>query len=630
MLVKRRLAIAIAGWMLIWAGMVLAQDTEQQQKEQAELEKKALVLLDQVISETRLLRLPENRLRVQINAADLLWKPDESRARALFAETAAGVAELLQNTVTDDRRGFEQLRGATQLRQELLSTVARRDPKLALDFLRATRPPEQAQEGALARGPFQESNLETNLLAQIAAADPALALRNALDLIEKGQYPMSLLNVLNRLREKDQKAAGELSDTLLRRLETKTLLANREAASLALGLLQMGPMTPETAKPATQARQGLAPTDYARLLDQAINVAMTAQPRTPGNAGAGGNQAQANRRGGQAQRGATTTNPPSDQEVAQSNARMMLNAMSSLLTQIEKTAPTRAAQVRQKMNDVGMGGRQGFGEFGPLLQQGTVEALLESAGSAPPMAQPMLYRQAAMRSLQDGNTEQARSIANQYLEPGMRENVLQAVDRAQTAQTVAAGNIEQARQSLNRLRTNEEKVDLLANLSAAALKQKNQKLASQLLQEAERLVDQKADNYQQLEARAKLARAYAELDPARGLETLEGGIGQLNELLAAAALLNGFEVNFLREGELPMQGNSGLSRVLLRYGQNLAMLARQDFVGAETAANRFQHPEARVFVRLAITQGVLGDPGRESGPEAFNPLGGRGRLMRQP
>lgn len=627
MLVKKRLIVALAGWLLVWAGMALAQDAEQQQKEQVELEKKALVLLDQVISETRLLRLPENRLRVQINAADLLWKQDESRARALFAETAAGVAEILQNTVTDDRRGFEQLRSATQLRQELLSTVARRDPKLALDFLRATRPPEQAQEGMPARGPFQESNLETNLLAQIASADPALALRNALDLIEKGQYPMSLLNVLGRLREKDQKLAGELSDTLLRRLDAKTLLANREAASLALGLLQAGPMTPETAKPSTQNRQGLAPTDYARLLDQAINAAMSAQPRTQG---AGGNQAQANRRGGQGQRGAAATAPPSDQEVAQSNARMMLNGMSSLLTQIEKVMPARAAQLRQKASDVGVGGRQGFGEFGPLLQQGSVEALLESAGSAPPMAQPLLYRQAAMRALQDGNTEQARSIANQYLEPGMRENVLQAVDRAQTAQTVAAGNIEQARQSLSRLRTNEEKVDLLANLSTAALKQKNQKLASQLLQEAERLVDQKADNYQQLEARAKLARAYAELDPARGLETLEGGIGQLNDLLAAAALLNGFEVNFLREGELPMQGNSGLSRVLLRYGQNLAMLARKDFVGAETAANRFQHPEARVFVRLAITQGVLGEPGREGGPEAFNPLGGRGRAMRQP
>lgn len=628
MLVKKRLIVALAGWLLVWAGMALAQDAEQQQKEQVELEKKALVLLDQVISETRLLRLPENRLRVQINAADLLWKQDESRARALFAETAAGVAEILQNTVTDDRRGFEQLRSATQLRQELLSTVARRDPKLALDFLRATRPPEQAQEGMPARGPFQESNLETNLLAQIASADPALALRNALDLIEKGQYPMSLLNVLGRLREKDQKLAGELSDTLLRRLDAKTLLANREAASLALGLLQAGPMTPETAKPSTQNRQGLAPTDYARLLDQAINAAMSAQPRTQENRG---NQAQANRRGGQGQRGAAATvTPPSDQEVAQNNARMMLNGMSSLLTQIEKVMPARAAQLRQKASDVGVGGRQGFGEFGPLLQQGSVEALLESAGSAPPMAQPLLYRQAAMRALQDGNTEQARSIANQYLEPGMRENVLQAVDRAQTAQTVAAGNIEQARQSLSRLRTNEEKVDLLANLSTAALKQKNQKLASQLLQEAERLVDQKADNYQQLEARAKLARAYAELDPARGLETLEGGIGQLNDLLAAAALLNGFEVNFLREGELPMQGNSGLSRVMLRYGQNLAMLARKDFVGAETAANRFQHPEARVFVRLAITQGVLGEPGREGGPEAFNPLGGRGRAMRQP
>jgi len=46
---------------------------------------------------------------------------------------------------------------------------------------------------------------------------------------------------------------------------------------------------------------------------------------------------------------------------------------------------------------------------------------------------------------------------------------------------------------------------------------------------------------------------------------LEPGIMQLNELLSAAATLSGFEVNVFREGEMPLQGGSGLSRNMARY-----------------------------------------------------------------
>ena len=47
--------------------------TEEQAKAKAELEKKAYSLLEQVISDAQSLRLPENRVRVQITAGDLLW-----------------------------------------------------------------------------------------------------------------------------------------------------------------------------------------------------------------------------------------------------------------------------------------------------------------------------------------------------------------------------------------------------------------------------------------------------------------------------------------------------------------------------------------------------------------------------
>ena len=58
------------------------------------IEKQAHLLLDQVIAGIGPLKLPENRSRLEIVAADLLWKRDQARARALFSDAAANVIEL--------------------------------------------------------------------------------------------------------------------------------------------------------------------------------------------------------------------------------------------------------------------------------------------------------------------------------------------------------------------------------------------------------------------------------------------------------------------------------------------------------------------------------------------------------
>ena len=56
-----------------------AQTDEQQQKEKETAERKATALLEQIVGEVQLLKLPENRIRVQIAAADMLWKRNEAR-----------------------------------------------------------------------------------------------------------------------------------------------------------------------------------------------------------------------------------------------------------------------------------------------------------------------------------------------------------------------------------------------------------------------------------------------------------------------------------------------------------------------------------------------------------------------
>lgn len=94
---------------------------EQQLKEKVEWEKLAFSLLENVVNDAQLLRLPENRTRVQIAAGEMLWQRDQGRARSLFSLAAEGVAELMRsasaNSGRDERRGASRAGSAGQLRQ---------------------------------------------------------------------------------------------------------------------------------------------------------------------------------------------------------------------------------------------------------------------------------------------------------------------------------------------------------------------------------------------------------------------------------------------------------------------------------------------------------------------------------
>ncbi len=149
----------------------------------------------------------------------------------------------------------------------------------------------------------------------------------------------------------------------------------------------------------------------------------------------------------------------------------------------------------------------------------------------------------------------------------------------------------------------------------AATQKDNPKLALRFAEDARAIVTKRASDYRDLENQIRVAELFATLDPKRSFEVLEPGIAQLNELLAAAQVLNGFEVQVFRDGELPLQGGSELGRVVARFGQQLASLAKIDFERAQATADRFQFAEPRLMSKLSIVQGAFGV--RQTSPENF-------------
>jgi hypothetical protein len=82
-------------------------------------------------------------------------------------------------------------------------------------------------------------------------------------------------------------------------------------------------------------------------------------------------------------------------------------------------------------------------------------------------------------------------------------------------------------------------------------------------------------------------------------------------------VLSGFEINMFRDGEMAIRDGNGLTNTVNRYGQELAVLAKNDFDRSETLAGRFQFSEPRIMARLAIVQGLLGVKPVTGGPRAM-------------
>ena len=564
----------------IGASIVTAQEasttplTDEQKEEKAEKEKRAFLLLEQVVDEAQLLRLPENRIRMQIGAAELLWLGNEGRARSLFAQAADSIAEMLRTQNSDvapsGRRTFDQTRTPAGLRQELVLTVARYDAPLAYQLLAATRTP--ANELANSALNF-EDELEQRLLAQVAALDPKLALQNAEELLAKGKYPRSLLDVLIQLRTKDKEGAVKFEEKLAKRLTASTMLASSDAGVMALSLLQPGPRASSESEnvASTKNQPYLATSNYADVMGSTIDAALRATPRAPTN-----QPRQTRGRGRSAnQVGSNSVVTQADQE--QSNARRLLSGLQTLLPRIDLVLPARAPAVRQRIAEVGLNNtqRENLAQF-VNSDQRTAAGLVAAAAAAPVGLQSQVYRQAARMALQEGNTDLARQIASDYLDGNARDLILKETELRQLSLKADPNAIDEARQILSTLQNDEQRVDLLLQLAGRTHKA-NPKLGLQLLEEARQLTNKRANSYQQLELQLRVADAFIEVAPDRSFEIIEPGIMQLNELLAAASTLSGFEVSVFRDGEMPLQGSNGLSAMVGRYGQRLGTLATKDF-----------------------------------------------------
>jgi hypothetical protein len=558
--------------------------TDEQRKAQQELQAKALNLLEDVIKDSESFKHAENRIRLKAASANVLWSHDETRARTLFKEAIASFVALLKNQDSDDASANPRMFGASgSLRREFLQMLAQRDARMAREFLRATR--QQEGQTASTREALIDQPLEIHLARQIAATDPKQALEIAEESLSGG-FSYELPQLISDLRQKDPEGASKLASQVVTKLRTENLESNHMARQTAMSLLREATQT-------TTENEGQGVKAAPPLLDQATTreliEIMAAEALRPSS---------------------TSTD--------------LLAALQEMLAAVEKYAPTRAAQVRRKMEQKGavadkttdeeeaeleaMNAVLSRNRYTAVFENGSAEELLAEAAKAPEELREMLYRQAAAKMMEEGDIDRARQLINERVkDPGERKQILSSMEEMASFKAIEQGKIEQGRKLLATLRTNEERVMLLAQLALSASLKGDKKIALQLLDEARELLPGRAKNFTQLGAQVSVARAYAPLDAARSLAILEPVVDQLNELLAAAVVLGAFITEeIIKDDEIMMEPLNMISNeVFVNYLGDVNALANADFERTKALADRFLRDEIRIAARLLIAQSIL-------------------------
>ncbi|HLE63855.1 MAG TPA: hypothetical protein VI750_11965 [Pyrinomonadaceae bacterium] len=531
-------------------------------------QKKAFELLETVASQISTLRSPENRIALSCAIADLLWNTDEKRARGLFEDVTKEMSSVVAEIDPSDPEAYNHYSWISQQRQEIVGRMAQRDPDLALSFLHATR---FANAESRTFTSITERNLEFFLTRAIAAKDPERALRLAREGLAQG-LSHELGSVLYELQRKSLPAARSLHESVVRRFKEEDLTRNPEAASIACNLLNS--FSPPNANENT----------YRELLEAVIKAALT-----------------------------TNQNDPMSLQRAQN----LHGNLRSVMNQVEKYAPARAQDLRlwsQNIERTFQQQNQVYNELNEVSQNGTVDDILALAAKFPTEMRSQIYQQAAWKASNAGDLARARVIATEMIpDPVQRRQVLEQLRNQAVWKSINENKLAEARALLNDSITVEQRVQVLARL-ASMLSGKDQKEdAIDCLNEARTLLESLPRNASRMAQQIQLANSYSLLDPGQSFTLMQSITSELNELVAAAAVMDGFENRYLKNGEWMTNGPTNLGNMVGNARRSLGHLARVDFDRARALTEKLERAEIRLMAQLDIAQMVLNSHGAESG-----------------
>jgi hypothetical protein len=579
------------------------EKARREEEKRRELEKKAIALLSEIAEAADGLKLSVNRVSVYGTVGALLWKFDEKRARNVINGAAQEIINA-QNAASDEAEdsgggnGYQTPEWEMQeARRQLAHALAPLDAEFALEIYRRTR---SAEMSALMQSPkslfpngsdynrvLNEINTEHALANEIARQDPKRAVRLAREILDKG-LSYQLLELIDRLKNKEPEEASSLADEAVRKLQTADFSASYNDRNLAINFLtRLLPKPPADGDSGKEKSKFVVDESGLRsLADKLINFFLR-----------------------------------------DAQAESYSYQVAQLIPAAEKLLPSRVEQLRRRESEIKQ--RQArsnpYDRLNKLNETADAETLITEAQNAPSEVKSQYYSSAANKLInaETPNVERARAVINSIPDRRTRDYALQNLNTQLFYKAVSAGNIEEARRLVAQIKNKNAQVAQYVQLFNHLRQKKDEKLARQMLDEAAALAAVNPENREEVSAVVQLASAYSAVAPETSLALLEPLFARFNDLLHASILINRFSggqpavVN--RADEITSQFFQG---TLSQFGfylshPDLAKMAAADFDRTSNLANGLQRQEARIFVKLMLAQAVFAQFGNKTANITF-------------
>lgn len=540
-------------------GLAHAQQNSATENAQTDaLREKAFALLESLASQISSLQSAENRARLGSNIAESLWSHDEKRARMLLSSVEDDINAGLRNPEDDDRVDAQRRMVFLQLRLNTIDRIAGHDADLALAFLKATEghsdKPRPYNETEMERA------LELRLAKEIANDNPDISLKLGRQSLARG-FSNDLYSLLIRLNRKHSEQASLLFSDIVAKLKDTNLLSDINAFYFALRLAHSS---------------SLPAADEANFRDLS-NLLITS----------------------------ALANGCENKTEEQNQRTWFCAQIGSLLARMARFDPTRAAALKQWAPESPAAEwlSDANEELNEVEQNGNVDEILALASKYPQYSFS-IYSLAIAKAEQAGEIERARKIAADYSgEPENRQRLMAQID--QTQGSISPERLAELETRLNAMPRFQDRLGLLLYLTSRI---GDRKVALRLLDQTSGMVDTMKPGWEQIDAQMSLAILYCLQKSDRGLTIMESLVPKLNELVAAAVKLDGFDNHYLRDGEWNMSSEGGVGSLLTRLAQSAGYFAWFDFDRALNLAGQFERPELRMMAQTKLAQGILAGP----------------------
>jgi hypothetical protein len=529
-------------------------------------------LLDQILTDAKSLRLPENRALVLARVGSAYWKTDEKQARKLFQEAAADLITA-QSEAENEKSGkqyFQALIYGQSPRLEILNLMAVCDAELALEVMAKTRPAKIAQalnepdsNSMTTAGQYAASEIATeqHLVALAAEQNPQTATKRIRESLKKGAT-YETLNLLRQIYTKDAETANQLAAEVVEDFLKKDLSKNQQTGEI------IGYFICELGRDKAPGEKSLSVPDKL-IRDLSLKL----------------------------------TDNWLDPKTNQFSGYGYCNAI------IQKLFPDRFAQVKQKLDKMSNQSQtQENQEYTKITQSETPpDEMVARAENFSPSYRNEIYRIAADKYAQNGNLAQAERILSNNISADESERYLSQFYANLANQAASQGKFETANSYANQISDENQRMMTLIYL-AQLIFQKDQKenrgSAIAVLEQVRALISDPPENQNDFNGVVNLITAYAEIDPNESFRLLESLTPPLNEIIQANFVLAKFRsYGGYRQGELEITNGNYMGVYNLEYVvQNLK---NKDFDRALQFTNGFTRPEIRIKLEMQLIDETL-------------------------